>query len=138
MYYALGRFRAGSAFKPWLLTIVANEARTRNRSARRRARLELRLVEDRPGVDAAPSPERAVLDREPLAAVAEALERLPEKDRLVIVLRYLLDLSERETAQVLGCPLGTVKSRVSRALTKLRRRLGDDGQELLPAEAADG
>lgn len=137
-YYALDRFRAGSSFKPWVLTIVANEARTRNRSTRRRARLELRLVEDRPGGDAAPSPERAVLDREWLAAVAAALDRLPEKDRLVIVLRYLLDLSERETAEVLGCPLGTVKSRVSRALGKLRRGLGPAGQELLHAEAADG
>jgi RNA polymerase sigma-70 factor, ECF subfamily len=137
-YYALGRFREGSAFKPWVLTIVANEARTRNRSARRRAQLELRLIEDRPRDDAAPSPERAVLDREPLAAVATALDRLSEKDRLVILLRYLLDLSEKETAEVLRCPVGTVKSRLSRALPKLRAELGAGRTDLLHAEATDG
>jgi len=63
-YRALGRFRAGSPFRPWLLRIVANEARNRRRSAGRRAGLALRVAEDRRPGDAAPSPESAVLDHE--------------------------------------------------------------------------
>ena len=61
---ALGRFREGAPFRPWLLAIVANEARNRRRSAARRARFELHLVEERPSADAAPSPEAALLARE--------------------------------------------------------------------------
>ena len=63
-YAALGRFRAGSPFRPWLLRIVANEARNRRRSAGRRASLAVRAAEDRPSDGAAPSPEAAVLDHE--------------------------------------------------------------------------
>ena len=57
-YRALGRFREGAPFRPWLLAIVANEARNRRRSAARRARFELHLAEERPSADAAPSPRR--------------------------------------------------------------------------------
>src|SRR5205085_4990351 len=61
---ALGRFRPGAEFRPWLLKIVANEAHNRRRSAARRERLSLRAVaEARPG-DAVPSPEAALLARE--------------------------------------------------------------------------
>jgi RNA polymerase sigma-70 factor (ECF subfamily) len=122
-YYALGRFRAGAPFRPWLLRIVANEARNLRRSAGRRAGLQLRLAEDRPRDDAAPSPEAAVLASEPRRALVEALGKLRETDRLVIGYRYFLDLSEAETARVLGCAPGTVKSRLSRALDRLRAAL---------------
>jgi len=54
---ALGRFREGSPFRPWLLRIVANEARNRRRSAGRRAHLALRAAAEQPSGDAAPSPE---------------------------------------------------------------------------------
>ncbi|HEX2057154.1 MAG TPA: sigma-70 family RNA polymerase sigma factor, partial [Actinomycetota bacterium] len=60
-YYAIDRFRSGSAFRPWLLAIVSNEARDRLRSAGRRDSLALKLVEGRPGGDAAPSPEETAL-----------------------------------------------------------------------------
>jgi RNA polymerase sigma factor (sigma-70 family) len=135
-YYALGRFRPGAPFRPWLLKIVANEARNLRRAAGRRAGLELRLAEDRPRDDAAPSPEAAVLAREPRDALVAALNKLGEQDRLVIALRYFLDLSEAEMASTLGCARGTVKSRLSRALWRLRAQLeaepalaggGDDG-----------
>lgn len=122
-YYALSRFRAGAPFRPWLLQIVANEARNLRRSAGRRAGLELRLAEDRRRADAAPSPEAAVLAGEPRRELVEALNELREADRLVIGYRYLLDLSEAETAKVLGCAPGTVKSRLSRALARLREAL---------------
>jgi RNA polymerase sigma-70 factor (ECF subfamily) len=119
-YAALGRFRVGSPFKPWLLRIVANEARNRRRSAGRRASLAVRAAEDRPSDGAAPSPEAAVLDHERRTQLAAALSRLRDEDREIIGARYLLDLSEAETAEMLGLPKGTVKSRLSRALGRLR------------------
>ena len=124
-YRALGRFREGSPFRPWLLRIVANEARNRRRSAGRRANLALRVVEDRPADGAAPSPEEAVLVHERRAALAAAIARLREEDRLVVTCRYLLDLSEAETATALGIPTGTAKSRLARALIRLRVLLAE-------------
>jgi RNA polymerase sigma-70 factor (ECF subfamily) len=122
-YRALGRFRSDSPFGPWLFRIVANEARNRRRAAGRRAGLALRLAEDRPPGDAAPSPEAAVLARERRASLLTALARLAEADRVVIGLRYFLDLDEAATAATLGVPRGTVKSRLSRALARLRLQL---------------
>ena len=61
-YRALGRFRAGAPFRPWLLSIVANEARNRRRSAGRRERLALRVAEDPLSGGAVPSPEAALLE----------------------------------------------------------------------------
>ena len=121
-YAALPRFRAGAPFRPWLLRIVANEARNRRRSAGRRAGLALRAVEDRPSGDAAPSPEVAVLAGESRAALLAAVNALRDEDREVIGLRFFLDLSEAETAETLGIPRGTVKSRLSRALRRLREQ----------------
>jgi RNA polymerase sigma-70 factor, ECF subfamily len=125
-YAALARFRVDSPFRPWLLRIVTNEARNRRRSAGRRTGLALRAAEDRPLGDAAPSPESAVLASESRAALVAALNRLRADDREVIGARYFLDLSEAETADALGIPRGTVKSRLSRALGRLRAGL-DDG-----------
>jgi RNA polymerase sigma factor (sigma-70 family) len=123
-YAALGRFRTGSPFRPWLLQIVTNEARNRRRSAGRRANLALRAAEDRRPDDAAPSPESAVLASERRAVLLAALNALRDADREVISARYFLELSETETAEALGIPRGTVKSRLSRALERLRAQLG--------------
>ena len=124
-YRALGRFRAGAPFRPWILRIVANEARNRRRSAGRRARLTLRVADDRdPSGDAAPSPEDAVVSAEERAVLMEAMSRLREDDQMVLGYRFLVGLSEHETAEALGVRPGTVKSRTSRALTRLREELG--------------
>jgi RNA polymerase sigma-70 factor (ECF subfamily) len=129
-FRALGRFRSGAPFRPWILRIVANEARNRRRAAGRRARLELRVADDRSSGDAAPSPEAAVLEEGDRAVLVEALGRLREDDRLVIACRFFFELSERETAETLGLRPGTVKSRTSRALTRLRGELaGGAGDE---------
>lgn len=122
-YYALDRFRPREPFRPWILRIVSNEARNRRRSAGRRERLAQRVAERRGAGDAAPSPDAAALAQESRAALLVALETLPERDRLVIGYRYLLDLSEAETAAALGVRPGTVKSRLSRALVRLREAL---------------
>jgi RNA polymerase sigma-70 factor (ECF subfamily) len=123
-WQALPRFRHGAAFKPWLLRIVANEAHNRRRAAARRVDLRLRAAaaspsEDPPG-DAASSPEGVALGRERREQLLHALEGLAERDRDVLVCRFFLELSEEETAATLGIRRGTVKSRTSRALDRLR------------------
>ena len=120
---ALGRFREGSPFRPWLLTIVANEARNRVMAAGRRERLALRVAEERRPGGAVPSPEAALLDSEQRDELLTAMAELSATDREAIACRYLLDLSEEETAAALGCARGTVKSRLSRALARLRERM---------------
>ncbi|MBA2463041.1 MAG: RNA polymerase sigma factor [Actinobacteria bacterium] len=125
-FHALPRFRRGAPLRPWLLTIVANEARNRRRSAGRREHLVLRAAHDLPSGDAAPSPEGSLLAAEQRQTLLAALETLREEERLVLSCRYLLDLSEEETAAALGVRRGTVKSRTSRALGRLRAQLGDD------------
>jgi RNA polymerase sigma-70 factor (ECF subfamily) len=122
-YRALGRFRAGKPFRPWFLAIVANEARNRRRSAGRRERLALRAAEDPLSGGAVPSPEAAILEAEQRAELLAAVDELREDDRLAIACRYFLGLSEEETASALGWRRGTVKSRTSRALDRLRARM---------------
>jgi RNA polymerase sigma factor (sigma-70 family) len=123
-YRALGRFRPGAPFRPWLLAIVANEARNRRRSAGRRERLALRAAEDPLSGGAVPSPEAALLDAERRDELLAAVNELGEDDRLVLSCRYFLGLSEEETSSALGWRRGTVKSRTSRALDRLRERMG--------------
>jgi RNA polymerase sigma factor (sigma-70 family) len=125
-YGALGRFRSGSPLRPWLLRIAVNESRNRRRAAGRREALALRAAAERQAEGADPSPEAVLLAAERRRALLDALERMRDDDRLVIACRYFLDLSERETAEVLGWRLGTVKSRLSRALERLRDELGEE------------
>jgi RNA polymerase sigma factor (sigma-70 family) len=120
---ALGRFRADEPLRPWLLKIVANEARNRRRSAGRRDHLALRVAAASSG-EAAPSPEEAALDAGERQRLLAALEELPGRAREILACRYLLDLSEEETAAALGVRLGTVKSRSARALDTLREAYG--------------
>jgi len=122
-YRALGRFRLGAPFRPWLLQIVSNEARNRRRSTGRREALTLRVAADAGSADAAPSPESALLSAERRAELLDAVGRLRREDAEVIACRYFLDLSEEETAATLGWRRGTVKSRLSRALERLRAEL---------------
>ncbi|HEX3326069.1 MAG TPA: RNA polymerase sigma factor [Actinomycetota bacterium] len=125
-YYALDRFRPGAPFRPWLMRIVVNEALNRKRAGSRQEGLALRMTQGRPSGGVAPSPEVAVLDAEVSHVVIAALNQMSEKDRLVVALRYFFELSEAEMAQVLECPVGTVKSRLSRALARLKEALPDE------------
>jgi RNA polymerase sigma-70 factor (ECF subfamily) len=117
---ALHRFRVGEPFRPWLLRIVANEARNRRRSAGRRAALALRAAAQEAPGEAAPSPEGALLAAEERGALLAAVNALREDDRRVLACRFFLELSEEETAAALGVRRGTVKSRTHRALERLR------------------
>jgi RNA polymerase sigma factor (sigma-70 family) len=120
---ALSRFRTGAPLRPWLLTVVANEARNRVKAAGRRERLALRVAEERRPGGAVPSPEAALLVSEQRDELLAALGRLSESDREAIAYRYFLELSEAETAAAMGCARGTVKSRLSRALDRLRSQM---------------
>jgi RNA polymerase sigma factor (sigma-70 family) len=125
-YYALGRFRAGAPFRPWLLRIVANEARNRRTSARRRTALAERALAAQSSGEAAPLPEWAAEANEFRATLIATLRGLRDDDRLVLAYRLFFDLSEAEMAAALNCPRGTVKSRLSRALARLRAALPAD------------
>ncbi len=125
-YYALDRFRVDAPFKPWLMRIVVNEALNHRRSRGRQENLALRMAEVRPSGGAAPSPEAAALIGETQHEVIAALNALGERDRIVIALRYFFDMSEAEMASVLDCPVGTVKSRLSRSLARLKEVLPDE------------
>jgi RNA polymerase sigma-70 factor (ECF subfamily) len=122
-YLALDRFQVTEPFRPWLLRIVVNETRNRWRWMARHRTVPLPLVGDNLAA-ATPTPEQAAEDRETSRMLRNALVALPPPQREVVVCRYLLDLSERDTAQVLEIPSGTVKSRLSRALAALQAALG--------------
>ena len=119
---ALDRFREGAEFRPWLLRIVINTARNRRRSAWRFDAMRVRATAEY-GQPTAISAEATAMVHAEHDALVTALRRLGTKDREVVACRYLLDLSEAETAEVLGCPRGTVKSRLSRALDRLRAEM---------------
>ena len=112
-YGALAGFDTTRPLRPWLLRITANLARNRRRSLRRRLASLQRLVVPPPNT----LDESAGWEGRTLWA---AVSRLRTADQEVIYLRFFLDLSEADTARALGIAQGTVKSRTSRALTRLR------------------
>ena len=122
---SIGSYRADrSGFRTWLLAVVANQARNHHRSGSRRRRRELAVVGDRAP---APPPDAAdqALAAERRRELLDAIRRLPTRQRDVVGCRYLLELSEAETAAVLDLAAGTVKSHLSRGLAHLRRELAD-------------
>jgi RNA polymerase sigma factor (sigma-70 family) len=128
-YRQLSRHRGESGFRPWLLAIVANETRNLHRSRKRRDGLVLRAASAGPPPDE-PDPVESAMAQERRRLLVSHLRRLGERDREVLVCRFLLDLSEQETATALGVAKGTVKSRTARALGRLR--------DLLPVEGVSG
>jgi RNA polymerase sigma factor (sigma-70 family) len=94
-YRALGRFRSGTPFRPWLLAIVSNEARNRRREAGRRAGLVLRAAAT--PVETSASPESSVVAAKRRDELLLAVQELGEEARAVISSRYFLGLSEEET-----------------------------------------
>ena len=120
-FRSLRRFEDGRPLRPWLMQIVANEARNRRRSRGRRERLAVRAAAV--GGARRDRPRTSPWARSPRAS-CPALARLEDRDRTVIALRYFAGLSEAETTAALEVPPGTVKSRLSRALDRLRAELG--------------
>jgi RNA polymerase sigma factor (sigma-70 family) len=119
----VGRF--GLINEPERFGAYLNRAVTRavldhRRSTSRRLRREHRFVGGQR--DRQPAEASHLADRMDVMA---ALDRLPDEQRAAVVLKYWLNYSETETAKVLRCPVGTVKSRLARALATLRGALDD-------------
>jgi RNA polymerase sigma factor (sigma-70 family) len=122
---ALGDYRGDGAVRSWLLRIVANHARNAVRGRVRRIRRDDRYASL--ALRDAAGPDDIVVRTHEHDAVAAALAGLGADDRAVLGCRFVAGLSEFETATVLGLPVGTVKSRTSRALARLRSRLDLEG-----------
>jgi RNA polymerase sigma factor (sigma-70 family) len=118
-YQALPRFRRGEPFRPWLLRIVVNRSRNTVRARNRAQVLVGRVASwDQGALEWDPVAEALSVERRD--ALVAALGCLSAADREILVVRFLLDLSEADAALMLKLPRGTVKSRTARALQKLR------------------
>ena len=138
-YRRFGQFR-GDSLQSWLLRIVANAAKDMLRSGRARPAFSLdAMVLDPLDPDSPPvefvsgeeSPDDYALRREVGAAVQEGLARLSDDQKLAVTLVDIQGMSYEEASQILGCSLGTIKSRISRGRAGLRDFLRTQG-ELLP------
>lgn len=119
--------------RSWLLTITLNLWRNSLRDAARRPPPTLLDAPDPP--DPRADVGRTVAEREALTAL---LTELPEMQRAAVVLRHVVDLSVNEIAEVLDCPVGTVKSNISRGLRRLRElRPAMAALDLIPPEPAE-
>ncbi|HEV2581956.1 MAG TPA: RNA polymerase sigma factor [Ktedonobacteraceae bacterium] len=130
----LPRFQQGSPFRPWLMRIlyrhaldVTEKQRTYLRSVSLDDALELSAPSSQEGRPEQADPQERVAQREELR---QALAQLSSEQRRVIALRYGADLTEMDIAQVLGWPVGTVKSRLNRARARLRELLSDEERRL--------
>lgn len=121
-YIGLPNFRGNAKFATWIYRIAVNQSlRAKSRSVRRgnaeQPLEELDFAWKGPGPDEAA--EFSVME----AAVRRAISSLPESQRTAVTLRYHTGLDLTEIAEVLGCPLGTVKSRIHHALRQLNHIL---------------
>ncbi len=137
-YRALPQFRGDSAFYTWLYRIVINTARNWMASqARRPSSPSLYQSEDGETFDEIDNlidnntPESLLASQEIADSVNETIQALPAELRTAILLREIEGLSYEEIAQAMGCPIGTVRSRIFRAreaiATKLRPMIGHQG-----------
>jgi RNA polymerase sigma-70 factor (ECF subfamily) len=131
-YRSLARFDASRPFRPWLLRIVTNQAINNRRSASRRSAMTKRYEANIDSPAQTGSPERETEAQEEAQRVWQAIGSLDAKDRAVVYLRYFVGASEEETAVALGRPAGTVKSRLHRALRKLRGVIEERYPDLMP------
>lgn len=132
-YQSLSRFRSESPFRPWLLKIVTNEAQNKRTSSQRRGVREALWGQASRNANAF-NIEHLALASERRRYLLSALSNLSQRDQVLISYRYLLDLSESEIAAIIGRPRGTVKSRLSRALDRLRSSLTPQQFEVLSKE----
>lgn len=127
VYQSAGLFDRGKSFKPWLYTIALNKARDALRQKKRQKVTSIDAISsggdgdmDRSFADVIPSkilsPDEISVNRELSGAVKELIEHLPENLRAVLVMSYFDKLPQKEIAEVLNVPVGTVKSRLHKAL----------------------
>ena len=127
-YRALGKFRGDSAFYTWLYRIAANAAKNHLVAKGRRPRADA-TIEDAEGFDEggmlseSASPEALAMGGELAEVVESALNALPDELKAALMLREFDGLSYDDIADVLGCPVGTVRSRIFRAREAIDQRV---------------
>jgi RNA polymerase sigma-70 factor (ECF subfamily) len=114
--------------RPWLFGIAANLLRTRRRSSVRSERAVERLISGRGPELVGGDPALLAEDRQDVAALARALQRISDADREILLLFAWDELTYDEIATLLGIPIGTVRSRLARARQRLRELTGSIGQ----------
>ena len=127
-------YRAIANFSTWLFTIAGNLAKSELRRRKRWRFLSLNWDEEtETGIDIPDESQRpdtvtetSLADRQ----IQEAIESLPANYRKVVLLRDVEGLSYQEIAEIVGRPVGTVKSRVNRARLRLQRRLRMEGRDV--------
>lgn len=144
-FRAFGTFQPGTNFKAWFFRILTNAFYSRHRKTKHeRANLS---TEDLPALylygktaeiglhSQEPDPATAMMDRFDSEHVAEALDALPDEYRVVATLYFIEDFSYQQIADVVGCPVGTVRSRLHRGRRMLQKALWRVAQErgIVPA-----
>ncbi|MGE5221678.1 MAG: RNA polymerase sigma factor [Omnitrophica WOR_2 bacterium] len=124
----LSQYRAGSNFKAWLFTIAVNTCRIILRRKASRERLNRLMFSLQSLVSHAPDPESAIVQQEIGDRLTGLVSRLPEKQRLVIILHMVHDLSIPEVAEILHTNPKTIYSRLYQAFRSLRRRLAVESE----------
>lgn len=128
-YKALASFRSESAFYTWLYRIAINTAKNHLVAQSRRPPADdidaqdAEQFEGRSGLKEYGTPEHMLMKDEIEREIATAIENLPDELRTAITLRELDGLSYEEIAEVMGCPIGTVRSRIFRARESIENRL---------------
>jgi RNA polymerase sigma-70 factor, ECF subfamily len=140
-YPALARFDQTRPLRPWLLRITANLAHNRRRAAGRYLAALQRAFQAEPEQGRPPPVEQLAAQQAEAQALWQAVRRLARPDQEVVYLRFFLELPEAEMAAALGVAPGTVKSRLHRALRRLRAVIQAHYPELrerfAPAENSD-
>lgn len=125
-YQALGRFDETRPLRPWLLRIVANEALNERRGRARESTHTIAGEEAEETLERLPGgedPAVGLVEREPREAVRAAVERLPGRMRVMMVLRYFDDLSHAEIAEQMGMSANAVGVGLLRARERVRQEL---------------
>jgi len=130
----IGGFKGEAALKTWIFKIAFSEILNRLRSWKRRYRYATVSLDDNPSAkrnghnspyvaDSKPTPEEVLESKEQETAIQQALSRLSSDHRSIIVLRDIEGFSYSEIADVFGISIGTVKSRIARARSDLKKSL---------------
>lgn len=136
VWHGLPSYSTNRPFRPWLLTVVANRCRMVYR------RQSLKTIplrsEEAESIGAPTNVEADILEKERDSELVAMLAVLTEEQRRVLELRFFADLELTEIAQVMNSPLGTVKSRLNRALAALRADIGSGCNPYLSAGPSEG
>ncbi|MDI7277074.1 MAG: sigma-70 family RNA polymerase sigma factor [Anaerolineae bacterium] len=130
---AAPRWRPQARLSTWLYRVALNvclDAQRKHRAGRMDPAAVEAVADPRPG------PHECAQSAELLQDLGQAMARLPLEQRAVLLLRYCEGLAEREVAEIMGCPPGTVKSRLHHALRRLREQL--QAAEMRPGTAGEG